>query len=100
MTSTMIAPPCPVAWCHESGHHQPDVDDVREHNYVTSGKLPTSRGGGGWAVVEAVAFETPSGVELTVEIADDPVLHDWAEVERVIAALREAATLAFGKATR
>lgn len=100
MTTTILTPTCPVAWCRESGHHRPDVDGARLHTRVTSGKLPTARGGVGWAVVEAMAFETLSGVELTVEIADDPVLHNWDEVERVITALREAAHLAFGEATR
>lgn len=97
MTTTTTVTPCPVDWCRYAGAHGWDEDGTREHGRVTSGKVPSSRGHVNWSVVEAVAFEESDGtVTRVVEIPDDPELHNWDEVERVITALREAATLAFG----
>ncbi len=101
MTTTILTPPCPVEWCAKAGHHRPGAGHggCRIHEKVTSGKLPTSRGGDRWATVAAVVFDDPDeGLTRSVEIADDPEMHNWDEVEQVITALREAARLAFGEA--
>ena len=102
--------PCPVSWCDSSGAHRwsyqlhyPAPDQVARHDRNHRHKVSSS------VSVEVVEFD-PSCYTLPGEVDpgdDEPVvaveeidLHNQDEVEAHIAALREAARIAFGEPAR
>ena len=98
--TTLEAPsvtPCPVPWCPDNGHHVWTHDDLTTERRHSMRVLVTPTGFGRDIVVTAEVYETPAGTEPLVDLDNADQLSSRAQVERVIAAMREAADLAFGR---
>ena len=101
MTITPTAPsitPCPVSWCQEArAHDWREMVGLDRERLHTRDVLVTPLGVGGRdIVVTAEVYETPTGNEALLDLENAEQLFSREQVEQVIAALREAAILAFG----
>ena len=103
-TSTPAPPitPCPVSWCERGGTHSwPSVEEwgptallpVRWHTRQT---LHLTDDDGEFRTVSAEVYEPNDGPQAaTVEVIGGMSLRSPEEVEQLVAAVREAATIAF-----
>ena len=101
VTITPIAPsitPCPVPWCPDAGHHEWIADHLGLPTRMHSREvLCVPTGYGRYLTVAADYYETADkSCEPTVDTCNADVLHSREQVEQVIAAIHEAADLAFG----
>ena len=98
MTITPTAPsitPCPVDWCPDAGRHEwthllGSERSHRRHVLVAPTLFQKT------LVVTAEVYETTTESEPLVELDNAEQLYSREQVEQVIAAMREAADLAFG----
>ena len=102
--ATMTAPPCPVAWCEDSGHHQWDTLDPMEeatrfHVRHTHGEDSEHEIG---AQLDETRGESMSSYVILFDLSRDgsatQELRTPAAVDAVIHALADAASLAFDPA--
>lgn len=101
VTITPTAPsvtPCPVPWCPDAGHHEWTADHLGLPTRMHSREvLCVPTGYGRYLTVAADYYETADkSCEPTVDTCNADVLHSREQVEQVIAAIHEAADLAFG----
>lgn len=91
---------CPVDWCPGVDFHEWDVPVSPDDSASRTHALPVldvQTGEYSAVRVEAEYYETTEGVAVrSVQIPGNSELFTWGQVDQVINALREAATLAFG----
>ena len=89
--------PCP-AWCPNAGVHEWErAEGVDPHRIHTLTVLDVKTADHSTATVEAEAYEREDGtLTPSVQIPYDPELYSWDQANKVIDAIRSAATTAFG----
>lgn len=101
---TTTTPPCPVPWCsNDEGPHEWSsggsraLEDVIRIHVRSTLDLPGANDRPA-TVVAAECREYLGGEQtMSVELYGTDTLYSWEQVDKVITAIRDAATLAFGE---